>query len=53
MTWLRLWGGAPIGALLKRVAQAFQPGDHAATFGGNPLVTAAGVAALAIILERI
>jgi acetylornithine/N-succinyldiaminopimelate aminotransferase len=49
-----LGGGAPIGALLAKeeVAQAFQPGDHAATFGGNPLVTAAGVAALTVILEE-
>ncbi len=34
-----LGGGYPIGAMLARaeVAQAFQPGDHASTFGGNPL----------------
>lgn len=49
-----LGGGAPIGALLAKdeVAEAFQPGDHAATFGGNPLVTAAGVAVLNVILEE-
>ncbi|ATW27238.1 acetylornithine transaminase [Candidatus Formimonas warabiya] len=49
-----LGGGAPIGALLAKeeVANAFQPGDHASTFGGNPLVTAAGVAALTAILEE-
>lgn len=49
-----LGGGAPIGALLakEQVADAFQPGDHAATFGGNPLVTAAGVAALTVLLEE-
>jgi acetylornithine/N-succinyldiaminopimelate aminotransferase len=43
----------PIGALLAReeVAQAFVPGTHAATFGGNPLATAAGVAALKAIEE--
>lgn len=36
-----LAGGLPIGAILAKqaVAQAFEPGDHAATFGGNPLVT--------------
>ncbi|MEL7563358.1 MAG: acetylornithine transaminase [Dehalobacterium sp.] len=49
-----LGGGAPIGALLakEQVAEAFQPGDHAATFGGNPLVTAAGVAALTVLLDE-
>lgn len=49
-----LGGGAPIGALLAKdeVAEAFQPGDHAATFGGNPLVTAAGVAVLNVILDE-
>ena len=46
-----LAGGVPIGALLAReeVARAFVPGTHAATFGGNPLATAAGVAALKAI----
>lgn len=49
-----LGGGAPIGALLAKeeVANAFQPGDHASTFGGNPLVTAAGVATLSTLLEE-
>jgi len=48
-----LAGGVPIGALLikKGIAESFQPGDHASTFGGNPLATAAGVAALRAILE--
>jgi len=48
-----LAGGVPIGAMLAReeVAQAFVPGTHAATFGGNPLATAAGVAALKAIHE--
>ncbi len=38
-----LAGGVPIGALLAtdKVASAFAPGDHASTFGGNPLATAA------------
>jgi predicted acetylornithine/succinylornithine family transaminase len=38
-----LAGGVPMGALLAAdaVASAFQPGDHAATFGGNPLAAAA------------
>jgi acetylornithine/N-succinyldiaminopimelate aminotransferase len=49
-----LAGGVPIGALLikKKIADSFAPGDHASTFGGNPLATAAGVAALTTILEE-
>ncbi len=49
-----LAGGVPIGALLikKKIAESFKPGDHASTFGGNPLATAAGVAALTAILEE-
>jgi len=49
-----LAGGVPIGALLikKKIAESFEPGDHASTFGGNPLATAAGVAALTAILEE-
>jgi predicted acetylornithine/succinylornithine family transaminase len=49
-----LAGGVPIGALLIReeVARSFEPGDHASTFGGNFLATAAGVAALNAILEE-
>jgi acetylornithine/N-succinyldiaminopimelate aminotransferase len=49
-----LAGGVPIGALLikKGVADSFRPGDHASTFGGNPLATAAGVAAFTTILEE-
>jgi len=41
-----LGGGTPIGALVAKpeIAAKFVPGTHAATFGGNPLVTAAGIA---------
>ncbi|MGF1574640.1 MAG: aspartate aminotransferase family protein [Cyanophyceae cyanobacterium] len=40
-----LAGGFPIGALLSRDHCAvFQPGDHASTFGGNPLACAVGLA---------
>ena len=48
-----LGGGVPIGAMLAtdKVASGFQPGNHASTFGGNPLVCAAGVATLETILE--
>jgi acetylornithine/N-succinyldiaminopimelate aminotransferase len=49
-----LGGGVAIGALVAtdEVAQAFVPGDHASTFGGNPLATAAGVAAMSALLEE-
>jgi predicted acetylornithine/succinylornithine family transaminase len=48
-----LGGGFPVGALLAReeVAAAFAPGDHASTFGGNPLACAAALAAVGTILE--
>lgn len=48
-----LGGGFPIGALLakQQVAEAFAPGDHAATFGGNPLACAAGIAAMQTVLH--
>lgn len=37
-------GGVPCGLMMakEKVAKAFVPGDHASTFGGNPLATAAG-----------
>ncbi len=43
-----LGGGVPIGAIIARsdVAKMFGPGDHGSTFGGNPLSSAAAVAAL-------
>ncbi|AHF05946.1 acetylornithine transaminase [Desulfitobacterium metallireducens] len=49
-----LGGGVPIGAMLAKdsVAEAFKPGDHASTFGGNPLATAAGCAVLNVMLEE-
>jgi acetylornithine/succinyldiaminopimelate/putrescine aminotransferase len=44
-----LGNGVPIGACWARrdVAAAFVPGDHATTFGGTPLATAAARAVLA------
>lgn len=41
-----LGGGVPIGAMLckEACADVFGPGDHASTYGGNPLACAAGVA---------
>jgi len=47
-----LGGGLPIGAMLaaKGAATTFEPGDHASTFGGNPLACAA---ALAVVEEML
>ena len=49
-----LGGGAPIGAFMAtdKVAAAFNPGDHGSTFGGNPLVCAAGVAVMEYMLAE-
>jgi len=46
-------GGVPMGALLakEKVAGCFQPGDHASTFGGNPLASAAAYAAVSILAD--
>ncbi|MEW6264997.1 MAG: aspartate aminotransferase family protein [Thermodesulfobacteriota bacterium] len=47
-----LANGLPMGACLAReeVAQAFTPGTHATTFGGTPLVSAAALAVLELML---
>lgn len=39
-----LGGGVPIGAMMAKgeAANVFGPGDHASTYGGNPLACAAG-----------
>ena len=49
-----LGGGVPIGAMLakKHIAESFVPGTHAATFGGNPLVTAAAYATLRTVIDE-
>ena len=46
-----LGNGVPIGACWARadVAAAFEPGDHATTFGGQPLAAAAARAVLAVM----
>ena len=46
-----LGGGLPLGAMiaLGKAAKLFQPGDHGSTFGGNPVTTAAGLAAIKFI----
>ncbi|MBF0328541.1 MAG: acetylornithine transaminase [Nitrospirae bacterium] len=48
-----LGGGVPIGAMLatEKVAASFQPGTHASTFGGNPLVCAAAIATFETLME--
>ena len=46
-----LGGGLPLGAMiaLGKASDLFQPGDHGSTFGGNPVTTAAGLAAIKLI----
>ena len=46
-----LGGGLPLGAMIAigKAADLFQPGDHGSTFGGNPVTTAAGLAAIDVI----
>lgn len=47
-----LGGGVPIGAMLcKEHVNVFEPGDHASTYGGNPLACAAGIAVLTALQE--
>ena len=44
-------GGLPMGAMLaaESVTEIFQRGDHASTFGGGPLVSAAALASIGAI----
>ncbi|HEY8443403.1 MAG TPA: aspartate aminotransferase family protein [Clostridia bacterium] len=46
-----LGGGVPIGAILARgeCANAFSPGDHNSTFGGNPLACSAAM----VVIKRL
>jgi predicted acetylornithine/succinylornithine family transaminase len=48
-----LGNGVPIGACWARadVASAFRPGDHATTFGGQPLAASAALATLGVMQE--
>lgn len=48
-----LAGGVPIGACLARgaAAEVFKPGNHASTFGGNPLACAAAIETLNVIAD--
>jgi acetylornithine/N-succinyldiaminopimelate aminotransferase len=47
-----LANGLPIGAMLA-TGDAFEPGDHASTFGGNPVVCAAACAVVEAIDEEL
>jgi 4-aminobutyrate aminotransferase len=49
-----LGGGLPLGAVLARreLADAWDPGAHGSTFGGNPLACQAGLATITIIEEE-
>jgi len=48
-----LGGGVPIGAFLaKEQASVFAPGEHGSTYGGNPLVCAAGLATLKFVIDN-
>ena len=49
-----LGGGLPIGAMITgaRHADTFAPGDHGSTFAGGPVVCAAALAALDVLLDE-
>ena len=49
-----LANGVPIGACLAQgpASQVFRPGNHGATFGGNPLATTAAYTTLRIIADE-
>jgi acetylornithine/N-succinyldiaminopimelate aminotransferase len=44
-----LGGGLPIGAMVAGAPIAFEPGDHASTFGGGPVPAAAALAVVETI----
>ncbi len=49
-----LGGGVPIGAMLatEKVAEAFGPGSHGSTFGGNPLSCTAALTVLDVMADE-
>ena len=49
-----LGGGAPIGAVTstEEISKVMTPGTHGTTFGGNPLVTAAGCSVIDIMKKE-
>ncbi|HKL48640.1 MAG TPA: aspartate aminotransferase family protein, partial [Desulfuromonadales bacterium] len=48
-----LGGGPPIGAMIARekICESFGPGTHGSTFGGNPLMASAAVAAMKVLIN--
>lgn len=48
-----LAGGPPIGAMVAReeISESFGPGTHGSTFGGNPLMASAAVAAMKVLIS--
>lgn len=49
-----LGSGVPIGAMLAKehVAEAFGPGTHGSTFGGTPIMSAAALTTINVMLEE-
>lgn len=49
-----LGGGLPIGAMVARepYTEVLQPGDHASTFGGNPVVCSSALAVFSILQQE-
>lgn len=47
-------GGIPMGAMMakQKFAEAFQPGNHASTFGGNPLASASALVVLEELIDE-
>ncbi len=47
-------GGLPLGGMIarKEISDAWPPGHHASTFGGNPVACAAGLATIDVIQEE-
>ena len=49
-----LGNGLPIGGMLAKehVSDAFSPGSHASTFGGTPVITAAALEVVKVLVEE-
>jgi len=47
-------GGLPLGACITRddIGEAFEPGDHLSTFGGNPVSCAAAIANIQYMIDE-
>ena len=47
-------GGLPLGVMMssEKISKAFIPGTHGSTFGGGPIVCAAGIAVLDYMLKK-